>query len=394
MKRIMIVGVGEFQIKGITEAKRLGYYVIGTDGDKNALGKIYCDEFFHIDVKDFDLNLTLAVKKKIDGVISIASEVSVETVAYISENLNLVGNDFNVAILSHNKTKYYNKLQEVGVVVPTTYLFSVSKLEKFNSKYIILKPSKGSGSRGVKKIELNNFDFDFDLYSNKYLNINEELLMQEYIEGLELTVDGFIYKNNFFLLAVSEQINDDIYGDTFSSKLIFPPEWLTQNIFNKIKDICTNIVKGLGIEFGPIHMEFKKNNKDEFFLIDFSLRGGGFDLFSEIIEKSSGINIVEKYIIASMNEKIVINQPKKLNPVMLDFFYANKPGKIQNIIGKEREGVHINYKLKFLKNCDDFIEKPESGKSRIGYLICWADNYKEVFEIKQNIMASVDIVME
>lgn len=389
VKKILIIGAGVFQIDGLKKAKTLGYYVIATDGDPNAAGKNIADEFHCIDVKDFEKNLGLARKRKIDAVASIASEVSLETVSYISDTLGLEGIPMDIVTVAHDKKKYYNLFKNHNVLIPNTYYFNELKGELCGN--LIIKPSKGSGSRGVKFI-LGTKDFDFKQYAHGYLENDEEIIIQEVVEGKEMTVDGFVVDDRFHILAISEEFNDLSKNHTFSSELIFPPQWITRKIIRNVDLVCNAIKTAIGLKNGPMHLEFKLFN-DELYLIDFSLRGGGFDVFTKIIGMTSGVDILAFYLTSLTGEKNTIKKVDSFKPVTLSFIYPEKQGSIVDVINADMKGKHHCFYLKFLCKVGDRTIKPESGKERLAYFICWGDNFNQVIQTRDEVRQKVRFII-
>jgi len=388
MKKILIIGAGLFQIDGIKRAKSLGYYVIATDGNAEAEGKHFADEFYNINVTDFQNNLNLAIEKTINAVGAFSSQVSLEVVSYIAEKLNLPGYKTIDIFNSNNKDTYFKLFKNSTVKIPKTHIYPELP-EKLDENYII-KPSKGSGSRGVKIVN-DIKSFSFIDYSSKYLQNNENILIQEIIKGIEITVDGVYIDSKFYLLAVSQEINDEQKGHTFSSELIFPPNWFNNDVRVKIESKCEDIKDILKIQNGPIHIEFKFFQND-LFLIDFSLRGGGFDVFSKIIEKTSGINAIDIYLNLILGKKNDLPLVEKFNPVLLSFIYPEKEGTLKSIKNNNQFDDSFFYKLLFKQG--DKIRMPESGKERLAYIITWGNNIdvlkEKVTEFKNNLIFEIN----
>jgi biotin carboxylase len=304
-----------------------------------------------------------------------------DTTSFVASKLRLNGFHHNLVEIAHDKKKYYDLFNKNGINVPKTYIYkdahTIKKLDEKNDYYI--KPSKGSGSRGVK--QTNNIKkFDFIAYSKKYLFNNEEIIIQEMVEGKEMTIDGFIFNREFHLLAVSEELNDKEKGHTFSSELIFPPVWIQENHISEISKLCNMVVKCLEIDCqGPMHLELILTKGNELFVIDFSLRGGGFDVFTKIVEKTSGVDVLSMYLNSALGEFVSIPS----------FIYPQIRGIINKINGKELEGTYHDYFLKFLYKEGDFIETPESGKQRLAYYICWAEEYDKVFRKRDLIRKQI-----
>lgn len=392
-KKILFVGAGFFQCDGIQRAKDMGYYTIALDGNPKAAGREIADDFYAIDIRDREAVLSKAKELNIDAVASIAAEATLDSTAYVATQLGLPGYKSSMIDISHNKDKYYSLFSKNGISVPVTRVYdgnkSVADL-KFG-KYII-KPSEGSGSRGVKIVE-DPAHFDFNSYISDYLHEGEKALVQEFIEGEEMTVDGFVHNGEFHLLSISQERNDTSKGHTFSSELIFPPEWITEKHKQIIWKLCNDIAKSLVLtEDGSMHLEILKTADDNFYVIDFSLRGGGFDLYTKIDRIVSGIDPVDLYLKAVMGENITEEIPYVAsfqNIASLSFFYPDDKGYVKKINGKHLEGMHANYYLHFLYEEGEFVKKPESGSQRLAYLICWSKTRDELFNLQAEVKKSI-----
>ena len=141
-----------FQLDGILAAKDMNLYTLAIDGDSEAIGKKYAHEFECIDITNKNLVFEYALKKKIDGIVSIASDVSMPALGYVVSNLGIVGYDFNLIDSVNNKDVFFSVLDTNNIKIPKTISFK-NKLPKkvFKTKKYIIKPSKGSGSRGVSR---------------------------------------------------------------------------------------------------------------------------------------------------------------------------------------------------------------------------------------------------
>lgn len=388
-KRILFIGAGFFQCDGIIRANEMGYYTIAMDGNPNAAGKEVADEFIHIDILNKELVLETAKGLNIDAVASVAAEATLDSTAYVATQLKLPGYTSDMIDISHNKDAYYALFAENSISVPLTIIYqgpeSVRNLQV--GKYIV-KPSKGSGSRGVKIVS-DPAHFDFDKYIKEYLHSDEKAIIQEFIVGKEMTIDGFVHNKQFHLLSISREQNDESKGYTFSSELVFPPEWVTKEHLDSIWDICDRIVQSLNLtQDGPMHLEILKTEEDKFYVIDFSLRGGGFDLFTKIDAIISGVDALGLYLKAISGEEIKEDLPLIAgfrNVVGLSFFYPDDKGYIKMINGKELEGKHEHFYLHFLYEEGEFVKKPESGSQRLAYLISWAETREQLLAIQKEV---------
>ena len=103
MKKILIIGAGFLQSFVIKKAREMGYETLTVDADPNAVGFHYADKHEVINIVDEKACLAYAQKENIDGVLTAATDYGVLTAAYIAEQMNLGGLDYEVAKLIKNK---------------------------------------------------------------------------------------------------------------------------------------------------------------------------------------------------------------------------------------------------------------------------------------------------
>ena len=104
MKKIMILGASILQLPAIKKAKKMGLEVIAVDMNKDAIGfkedGIICENISTIDIPEI---IKVAKIHKIDGIMTLASDMPIRTVAAVAKELNIVGVSENTAINATNK---------------------------------------------------------------------------------------------------------------------------------------------------------------------------------------------------------------------------------------------------------------------------------------------------
>jgi|SRR5690606_10933749 len=158
MKSILIIGGGFLQSFVIKKAKELGYYTIVIDRDPNALGFKFADEYQIIDIPDQNACLNFAVNRKIDGVMTAATDYGVLSSSLIAEKLSLPGLNYEVAKLIQNKYRVREKLfnasvDDISQFYSITNIQEVKKLKNKIKYPVMVKPADGSGSKGIKKVD-------------------------------------------------------------------------------------------------------------------------------------------------------------------------------------------------------------------------------------------------
>ena len=157
MKKLLVLAAGLLQIPVIKKAREMGYYVIASDGDPHAPGLQYADKPVVVNITSEELMLELARKERIDGVIHPCSEVSMNVMGRINDELHLHGISRDTALRATNKHLMRKAFEAYGAPSPVSFCSDdVSEgfrlFTEIDGK-VILKPSRNSGSRGVAEVE-------------------------------------------------------------------------------------------------------------------------------------------------------------------------------------------------------------------------------------------------
>ena len=118
MKKILIIAAGILQIPVIKRAQEMGYYTIAVDSNKNAPGIKIANKSIIADITDSELILKYAIEEKINGVIHPCSEVAMNTMARINEEMCLSGIDLKMAIKSTNKVQMRTAFESANISSP------------------------------------------------------------------------------------------------------------------------------------------------------------------------------------------------------------------------------------------------------------------------------------
>jgi len=207
----MIIGAGIFQTVAIKQAKELGLKVLATDMDPNALGFEFADYTGIASTQDIDATVEFAKdfnqKHRIDGVITVGTDVS-RSVAGVAEALGLVGVSPETALCATNKARMRECFWKHGVPAPK--FKEVSTLEEANSAVdelglpLVIKPVDSMGARGVRKIESKD-DLPPALQEALENSSNKKAVIEEYMQGPELSVDTMVYNGKVHLLTIADR---------------------------------------------------------------------------------------------------------------------------------------------------------------------------------------------
>lgn len=392
-KKIMIIAGGEWQVPIIRKAKDMGLFVINTNLYEDSPGFRHADVGIVADVLDRERNLEVALSYMPDAVITDQSDIAVPTVAYICERLGLCGIGTDKANLFTNKHAMREFLGSRGYPTPRFRLCrSEDEVVEFcgeNGFPVIIKPPASQSSRGVHKISRKE---DIASFYGDALKFSHDgsVLVEEYIDGTEFTVEGFKTHRRAYSLAVSRKTHFP-HAEMVASRLLYSLEDPEYD-YEELRALNERLVADMNLPFGITHAEYKYA-RGRFYLIEIAARGGGTKISSHIVPAMSGIDVNELLIRCALGERMDEIRPERRDiHVVLDFLLF-PPGIVKSVEGTERvlaDKRVLDFALNF--KAGDEIREPTDDRARHAHLIARADTRAEIEEVCTRVRDMVRIV--
>ena len=390
----MIIGGGVFQVPVIKIAKSIGLKVVVTDYNPESEGMLLAD--YPIEVSTRNINLTVNTAKQfhiscpLDGVMTVGTDAS-QTVAAVADALNLPGIPFEVAERATDKIKMRQVLQEKGVPVPQfrpVWTLDEGR-EALNSMELplVIKPCDNMGARGVRKIERPD-DLILAFREAKEASISGKLVIEEFMEGPELSLDALVYKEDIHITGVADRIIERSpyfveVGHTLPSNL--PEQQIEQTI-----EVFKQAIRALGIDIGAAKGDIKFTS-DGPKIVEIAARLSGGWMSAYTYPLSSGVNLYKAAIQVALGES-----PDGLKPkttlIAAERSLIPPPGKILSIRGVEDarkiKGVR---EIILMKEAGDWVEEPKSNMGKVGYVITVAKTREEAIRINDLARETIQI---
>lgn len=398
--KILFVGVGSFQQLAIKQLKAEGFYIIGVDGSKNASGQGLCDEFKAIDFNLTDDIVAYGISKKASFALSVECDPAIAIVnAYNKRCKNNYIND-NASDASTDKFTI-RKLQE-KLDLPHPLFYQLNCFDELND-YIqlhkgeitrwVLKPKCSSGSRGVILLDASS-----DLkasYKQSTLftkTASEGLILEQFIEGEEVALDGFINQGELHVLTLSYK--DRTPAPYLLDKGLFVTADLNNDLFNQckkqLKTIFTKLCPSLST---PFHVEMIRG-KNKLFIVEFSFRGAGFNVFSKWIPQVTGINTI-KALQEQTCLKTNINFTANKNESVYIGFFSGEAGILKSVTGLTKIAAMPEVlAFEFYPNIGDTISPLTSGADRIGHVVLTGNSQQRLKNKFEDINNTLELSYE
>lgn len=393
MAKIMVIAGGAWQCPIIKTAKKMGHYVICTNLYEDSPAFRYADMGLVANVLDKEKNLEIAMKYKPDAVLTEQTDIAVPTVAYIADKLGLKGVGVDIASRFTNKYKMREFTSNLGIATPKYKLcHTVKEAADFLQEVSmsIIKPIDSQSSRGIHLVRTRE---EIEKYFDdciQYSNAEKSILIEEFIEGTEFTVDGVKTESEYIVTAISEKEHYK-YNPNVANRLLFT-NYNDRYDYDRLRRENADMITAMELPFGLTHTEYKYRD-GKFYLIETAARGGGTKISSDIATLVSGIDCNELYlnILTGGSEKII--RGSRHECAVLGFFDF-KPGRITEISGIEEAvwgGVHD---LKLEVKVGDQLGQAQDDRSRCGYYILFADSVQELNDRERRLKETVKVVTE
>lgn len=340
MKKILVIGAGDYQIPLIKRIVEKGYEAYCVDYNPKAPGFVFATGYRNIDVMDFPKCLQYAKEIGIDAVMTYGATLTLPTVAYLGKELGLPALSMETAELSKNKFKIKQCLFKNGCNIKGNF-FAVKSLEearKCNYQFpCVVKPCDGSGSKGVTLVyKEENLDeaFEYAFSSSRY----SDVYVESFIEGEEYSVESFVCNGEIYIYAIVK--TTFVKGE--DGKIHYghrTPSGLPVEVEHIIEAEIKKAIKALGINMNSVNFDvIVEKDTGKPYIIDCGIRIGQNLIASHLVPLSRGVSVIDNTIELALGNKIDA-KPKKQACVATRLLIYN-PGIIREI-----------------KNFDDVIDK-------------------------------------
>ena len=211
--------------------------------------------------------IEFARRKPVQAIISVDDSATV-IAAVASEKLGLVHNPPQAAMAARNKFVMRRLMAQAGVPTPKFELFDAThdpaQVARRVNYPCVVKPLLLSGSRGVIRAD-NPAEFEaaFQRLARMLHTFNEapggrQILVEDYIPGLEVAVEGILDQEQLHMLALFDK-PDPLEGPFFEETIYVTPSRLPAEVQQTIADCTAQAAVALGLKQGPVHAELRIN---------------------------------------------------------------------------------------------------------------------------------------
>lgn len=388
MSKLLIIGASVLQLPAIKKAKELGHCVAVADYNPEAVGVPFADIFYNASTIDIEAICKVAEDFQPDGIMTLATDMPMRSIAAATSLLGLPGISMETAIKSTDKGEMIKAFKEHQVESPWFYIIdSMTQLEELMSEITypcILKPTDNAGSRGVTLVNSENELKDAYQYSSAQSR-GGQVILEEYMTGPEVSVEVMVVDHVPHVLAVTDKLTTG--APYFVEMGHNQPSMLPAEDVEKIKDLAKRAVLSVGINCGPAHVEIKLTPQGPK-MVELGARMGGDCITTHLVPLSTGIDMIQATIDVALGIKPNIKPSLKKGSAIR--FFKAPVGKISAINGIEESNAIEDVKeLTFTKSVGDVITEIHSSVDRCGFVIAQSNCAMDAIRICEKVVQLV-----
>ncbi|MDF3820221.1 alpha-hydroxy-acid oxidizing protein [Leptospira sp. 96542] len=396
-KSILIIGGGLLQVPIIQTAKTLRLKTIVADMNPESIGFQIADEAIIMSTKDVEgmvrESKKYSINSAIHGVITAGTDASM-TVAAVASALQLPGIRFVDAEAASNKVKMRQRLKEFGMPIPRfAPVWSLQDAKDALDSLsfpLVMKPADNMGARGVIKVNHKD-EIPIAFRHAKKFCPTGELILEEYMEGPELSVDALAFGGQIRMTGIADRIIErEPYFIEIGHNM---PSRMPKDILDEVERVMAGGMRALGIHLGAGKGDIKVTKQGvKIGEIAARLSGGFMSAFTYPL--STGVNLNRAALLIALGET-----PDNLDPVVnrvsIERSLLSKSGKLLSISGiEETKKIDGVCEVFIQSKPGDIIKEPTNNIDKSGHVIITADDLETAEKIFSKVQKTISFAVD
>ncbi len=390
MKRLFIIGASILQLPAIKKAKEMGLFVGVADYNPEAIGIPYADAYYNVSTIDEEGVYQAAKEFGADGIMTLATDMPMRSVAYACQKLGLIGISYDTAVKATDKGEMIKAFAAANVEHPWYYiLYGTGEAVPEGITYpCITKPTDNAGSRGVMLVN-DTQELRAALAYSAENGRSGAVIVEEYMVGPEVSVEVIVYQGIPHVLQITDKLTTG--APHFVEMGHSQPSRLPASDQEKIRDLACRAVKAVGIQNGPAHVEIMLT-KEGPKMVELGARMGGDCITTHLVPLSTGVDMIKATIDICLGQTPDV-APKWEKGSAIRFFNVPE-GTVAAIEGIERaktlSGVQ---EISLTKQVGDSVGQIGSSTDRAGFVIAQSDDAEKAVAVCEKAQENVNFII-
>ncbi|MBQ8359141.1 MAG: ATP-grasp domain-containing protein [Oscillospiraceae bacterium] len=395
--KLMILGASILQLPAIEQAAEMGLQVIAVDMNPEAVGfRVPGVTREVISTIDIPAIVEAAKRHRIDGIMTLATDMPMRSVAAVAEAIGLVGISPETAVKATNKAEMRKALKAANVPVPA--FFKVSDMAQYKaaagqfSGPFVVKPADSSGSRGIYLVKdiTDTEDIERAYRHSRPHSRSGDVVVEEYMTGPEVSVETLTVNGVCHVIQITDKITTGAphfveMGHTQPSRLADPVKM-------QIAEVAKAANRAIGIENGPSHTEIIVTEEGPK-IVELGARLGGDCITTHLVPLSTGVNMVQCCIrIALGQTPDIVPKCSKVSAIR---YFSQRSGVVKSIAGVEEARKIPGVKqISIVHGVGEAVTEITSSGDRMGFAVVQADSMDQATAAFAQVNSTVAIDIE
>lgn len=380
-QRLLVLGAGPAQIGLLRAARERDLFVIAVDRDPAAPGFAYADKRALVSTEDEPGIDRLARAENVDGIVSPGADWPVGVAARVAERLGLPHPiDGATAALATTKSRQRERFAAAGVPQPRL-------LDEPTPPCVVKAPDR-QGQRGLTFVRT-EAELPAAIQAALEASRNGTYIVEEYVDGPEVTVNAISVDGVFKPLAVTGRLTADPPAFGVALAHVWPCVSETQSVIAAARAAA----EALGIRNGPTYTQIRVGPAGSQ-VVELAARlGGGHD--AELVEAATGVRLNDLALDFALGEKACVSETQSLVGGACVLFLVAPEGELRAVEGREEaHAVAGVLDVRLYREPGHSFGPLLRGADRAGAVIAVGDSREEALERARTAANEIRFVVE
>jgi biotin carboxylase len=322
--RLLVLGAGPAQLGLLEAARARGLWVAVVDRDPSAPGFRFADRRCILSTEDEPAIERLVGALGIDGIISPGTDWPVGVAARIAERTGLPHPiSSQTAVLATNKLRQRERLAEAGVPQPRSWVVGNGDEPPAVDGPVVVKAPDRQGQKGLTLV-VDPAALVPAIETARGAARSGLALVEELVDGPEVTVVGFSIDGVFTALTVTDRFTAELPAFGVALAHVWP-----SLVGGDAAAVAEAAVAALGIDRGPSYTQLRIGPGGPEVIEVAARLGGGHD--AELVEAVLGIDLNGLAIDAALGNELVLTHHEPRVGGAVTRFLVAPPGVLERV---------------------------------------------------------------
>jgi biotin carboxylase len=377
--RLLVLGAGPAQLGLLEAARRRDLWVAVVDRNPAAPGFRLADRRCILSTEDEPAIERLVDALDIDGLIAPGTDWPVAIAARVAERAALPHPiSPPTAVLATNKLRQRERLAESGVPQPRSWVVGSGDPTPQVAGPVVVKAPDRQGQKGLSYVA-DRAGLDAAIDTARGAARSGLALVEELVDGPEVTVVGFSIDGTFTALTVTDRITAEPPAFGVALAHVWPGLAAGQDA--AVVDVAARAASAVGIVNGPSYTQLRVG-PDGPQVIEVAARlGGGHD--AELVEAAVGVDLNGLALDAALGSELALGRHEPLVGGAVTRFLVAPPGTLERVEVPEGERVRIYH-------APGYVFTPlRRGADRAGAVLVTGSSREDALERAERVAAQV-----